>query len=58
MSGIKRNIVAEIMADGKSSMEEVKKALSPENMSAENGRAISAGGDPGKYTGKRAVNMK
>ena len=57
MSGIKRAILSEIMNDGKSSMEEVHKAFSPEAMRSEKGRSnmngsIIAGEDQGKYTGK------
>lgn len=59
MSGIKRAILAEIAADGKTSLEEVNAAFSPENMRKETGRSNMNGNlvtneDKGKYTGKNA----
>lgn len=39
MSGVKRNILADIARDGKQSEEELQEALSPEAMRAEKGTA-------------------
>ena len=58
MSGIKRQILAEILADGDSSEMEIKKMLSPKSMRAEKGRTIyspaSKNSDQGVYIGKNA----
>jgi len=59
MSGIKRNILAEIVADGKSTLKEVQKAFSPEKIRTEKGRSnlngsVVKGEDAGKYIGKMA----
>lgn len=57
MSGIKRAIQAEIMADGISSEAEIKKSFSPEAMRSEKGQTIyspsSKNPDKGKYLGKQ-----
>lgn len=56
MSGIKRIILAEITANGKSSQEEIAKAFSPEAMRAEKGRTVyspvTKSPDKGGYLGK------
>jgi hypothetical protein len=58
MSGVRRNILAEIMHDGKSSKEEIMKAFSPEAQRAEKGRTIMSpvakNADKGSYIGKNA----
>lgn len=53
MSGVKRNIVADLARSGDITMEKVHKALSPENIRTEDGRADTAlaatvRGDTGK----------
>ena len=61
MSGVNRNILAEIMADGKSSQEEIQKALSPEAIRAEKGQTIhspaSGRADEGEYLGNDGVDV-
>lgn len=59
MSGIRREILAEIASNGKGSMSEVKKAFSNANQWAEKGRStfnknVPKAEDTDKYTGKNA----
>ena len=60
MSGIKRSILAEIVADGKTSAMEVQKMFSPEAMRMETGRSnntsVSNKSDSGKYLGKNGTD--
>lgn len=57
MSGIKRAILAEITADGKSSQSELAQAMSPQAMRGEKGRTIysqvTKNTDKGAYLGKK-----
>lgn len=57
MSGVKRNILAEVTRKGDTSESAVQKAFSPEAQRAEKGRSIHNGGivkneDSGDYLGK------
>lgn len=59
MSGVNRNILAEVTRKGGSSAESIQKAFSPEAIRAEKGRSVYNGNvvkneDSGGYLGKNA----
>ena len=61
MSGIRRAILAEIMADGKTSQAELTQAMSPQAFIGEKGRTIysqsTKNPDKGMYLGKKGKDM-
>lgn len=59
MSGVNRNIKAEIVSDGKVSIKELQAKFSPKAILAETGRGRTANkGTDGEYRGKNAMNAK
>lgn len=62
MSGVNRNIKAEIMADGITSIKEVQAKFSPKAILSEKGRSIytpaAKSSDKGDYLGRNAKPRK